>query len=144
MVNELDRLSFTDSPQRVFKNISQFKRVRINIVRALARGKNHQSSQGGSYIFDRLKIEFSTNYKAEEVWLDHINGHIVLEAPMEKNESKDSLTVRRMEYHGQLLRQVEAMTAIGVTIVYLLLDDQGRKDVGKRVMKKSNKKRLRA
>ncbi|MCY4643045.1 MAG: hypothetical protein OXB88_00340 [Bacteriovoracales bacterium] len=131
MIQDLDRLSFSEAPQRVFKSLSQYKRIRSNILRSLAKGKRDKNSHGDSYIFDRLKIDFSTKYKAEEIWLDHVNGHIVLEAPMKRNESKVSLKARRIEYYGAILKQVEAMTSIGITIVYLLLDDQGRKDVGK-------------
>ena len=140
MPNALDQVSFTEAPQRIFKNISEYKRVRANIIRALAKGKRSKNLKGDSYIFDRLKVDFSTRYKAEEIWLDHINGHIVLEAPMRKNESKESLQARRMEYHGQLLRQVEAMTSIGIATVYLLLDDNGRKDT-RNNRKRNNRKR---
>ena len=136
MAQNLDRISFTETPQRVFKNLSQYKRIRANIVRSLARGRHNKNSQGDSYIFDRIKISFSTKFKAEEIWLDHVNGHIILEAPQRKNESKESLKSRRMEYHGMLLKQVEAMTSIGITLVYLLLDEQGRRDVDKSLGRK--------
>ena len=129
MPSSLDRISFTETPQRTFKNLSEYKRVRAHILRSLAKGKQSKNSKGDSYIFDRLKVDFSTQYKSEEIWLDHINGHIVLEAPMRKGESKEILQARRMEYHGQLLKQVEAMTSIGIATVYLLLDENGRKDI---------------
>ena len=124
----LDRVSFTETPQKIFKNLSEYKRVRVNILRALATGTRKKSLKGDSYIFDRLRVDFSTQYKAEEIWLDHINGHIVLEAPMRRSENKESLHFRRLEYQGQLLRQLEAMTSIGITTVYLLLNDEGRKN----------------
>ena len=124
----LDQISFTEAPQRVFKNISEYKRVRANIIRALAKGKRSKHLKGDSYIFDRLKVDFSTRYKAEEIWLDHINGHIVLEAPIQRGESQESLHARRLKYQSQLLTQIEAMTSIGIATVYLLLDENGRKD----------------
>lgn len=141
MTQELDRVNFTEAPQRVFKSLSQYKRVRANIIRALANGRCNKDVQGDSYIFDRLKVEFSTKYKAEEIWLDHVNGHIILEAPQRKNESRESLKARRMEYHSILLKQVEVMTSIGITIIYLLLDDRGRKQVDKAIKNKKVIKR---
>jgi len=137
--NDLDRISFTESPQGVYKSLSQYKRVRANIIRSLARCKKN-NGKGDSFIFDRLKVHFSSKYNAEEIWLDHVNGHIVLEAPLEKGETKESLRARRMEYHGQLLRHIEVMTSIGITTVYLLLDDQGRKEVEKTKAKTRKKK----
>ena len=136
MSTDIDKVHFTQSPQRVFKSISHYKTVRANIIRALAKGKLNKKSKGDSYIFDRLKINFSTKNKEEEIWLDHINGHIVLEAPKRMNESKESLKSRRMEYHGQLLRQIEAMTSIGVTIVYLLLNETGRKQSSMKIRRR--------
>ena len=136
MSSKVDRISFSEIPQRVFRNVSEYKRVRANIIQALAKGKRSKKEKGDSYIFDRLKVDFSLRHKAEEVWLDHINGHVVLEAPMRKGESRESLQVRRMEYHGQLLKQVEAMTSIGMATIYALLDDSGRREV-KKIRKKN-------
>ena len=45
---------------------------------------------------------------------------------MRKNESKASIQARRLQYYSQLIKQVEAMTSIGVATVFLLLSEYGR------------------
>ena len=141
MSPDIERVGFMETPQKVYKSLSEYKEIRKKILWSLAKGKHNKKSKGESYIFDRLKVVFSTKHKAEEIWLDYINGHIVLEAPKKKNESSASLKSRRMEYYGQLLRQVEAMTSIGVTIVYLLLNKEGKRSLEKSLArKKTNKK----
>lgn len=139
MKTSLDQIRFNEAPQRTFKNLNEYKCVRTNILKKLAHGKHQKNSKGDSYMFDRLRVDFSTQFKSEEIWLDHINGYIVLQAPMRKSENKDSLSSRRLQYYGQLIKQIESMTAIGVATIFLLLDESGRKQLTNHVLS-TNKK----
>ena len=138
-MKRIDKVKFTEAPERVFKNLSQYKRIRANILLSLAKKKHKKDLKGCAFIFDRIRVSFSTKHKVTEIWLDHINGHIVLEAPKAKNESKISLENRRMQYHSQLLKHVDAMTSVGIATLYLLLNDEGRKRLDRPIKNKARK-----
>ena len=46
MPMSLDRISFKEVPQEVFKDLSEYKRVRANILKALAKGKRKKRFKG--------------------------------------------------------------------------------------------------
>ena len=52
---------------------------------------------------------------------------IVLQVPRGKNESKESLQSRRLVYQGQFIKEIESMTIIGITTLYLFLGEEEKK-----------------
>lgn len=120
--------SYVDAPKGVFRDVNHYRAVLAGITKALAKGKQGYHSQtSGSYLFDGLQVEFSTRCVEEEIFLDHLNSKIVLRAPKKPRESEKELSMRRIYYLGQLLREVEAMKTIGITQIYLTLREDGRK-----------------
>jgi len=129
--------SYVKTPEGIFEDIEHYRRVAEKITRALA--SNRQStkspSNSGSSLYDGIRIDFSTQYAEEEIYLDAFASKVVLRAPKKKNESEGSLSARRMHYLQQLLRPVEAMKTIGIAQIYLSLKEEGRKKISKRSAK---------
>jgi len=127
MKNKLDKISYAEPPQKVFRDIEHYKKVRAAITKALSTTKTQRkSNEDSSYLLNRLVIQFSSKFEEEQIYLDYANGQVILEAPKGAHESKSSLSQRRMSYYGNLIRSVEAMATIGITHIYLVLEDEGR------------------
>ena len=131
MKDKTDKISYTSPPQKVFRNIEHYKKVRSAIINALsnAKGKGQLGGETNSYLLNRLVVKFTDSVEAEEIYIDYQNGRVVLEAPIFSKESEQSETDRRMYYHSNLIRSVEALATIGITHVYLVLDDEGRREL---------------
>lgn len=123
--------TFVKTPAGVFEDVEHYRVVAKHITKALASaGHNRNSgSSPGSSLYEGIRIEFSTDYQEEEVFLDAFSSKVVLRAPKKKGESATSLQARRMHYIEQLLRPVEAMKTIGIAQVYLSLKEEGRKKI---------------
>lgn len=131
-MDKLEKISFASPPERVFRNIEHYKKVRSAILSALSSSKNgngRRNSESSSYLINRLVVKFTKSVEAEEIFIDYENGRVVLEAPPLPNESEQSETDRRMYYYNNLIRSVEAIATIGITHIYLVLDDEGRKEL---------------
>lgn len=141
MKEKIEKISFASPPQRVFRNIEHYKRVRTAILNALSNSKpkgNH-NGESSSYLINRLVVKFTDNVEAEEIHIDHQNGRVVLEAPIHSKESDQSETDRRMYYYSNLIRSVEAIATIGITHIYLVLDEEGRKELETEKAKRKKK-----
>ena len=140
MKDKLENISFASPPQRVFRNIEHYKSVRAAILNALSssKGKNHSNGEGSSYLINRLVVKFTDSVEAEEIFLDYQNGRVVLEAPLLPKGSKETESDRRMYYYNNLIRSVEAIATIGITHIYLVLDENGREELE---LQKSGKKK---
>ena len=127
----MEKISYALPPQKVFRDIDHYRLVRASIIKALSPDseKNNGTKRrcGEPYLLSRLVVNFSTETKEEQIYLDYLRGEVVLEAPMTLRESPESLAERRMNYFGSLLRSVEAMTTIGITHIYLVLNNEGRR-----------------
>jgi len=133
--------SYANIPTGVFRDIGHYKNVLAGITRGLAReggGRKGQHSRSSSYLFDVIAIDFTTTIKSEEIFLDYLNSKIILRAPKKPSESAKSLLNRRMYYLGVLLREIEAMKAIGISQIYLALKPSGRDKLDK--IRKQRKK----
>lgn len=127
--------SYVKTPEGIFEDIEHYRRVAEKITKALAANRHSSkssSSNSGSSLYDGIRIDFSTQYTEEEIYLDAFASKIVLRAPRKKNESESSLSARRLHYLQQLLRPVEAMKTIGIAQIYLSLKEEGRKKISKR------------
>ncbi len=131
MKGKLEEISFATPPQKIFRNIEHYKRVRTAILKALLNSKvrGTQKESNSSFLISRLVVRFTNSIKAEEIFIDYRNGCVVLEAPKPEDDSPKELTDRRMYYFSSLVRSVEAIATIGITHVYLVLDDKGRKEL---------------
>ena len=132
-MDKIDKISFASPPQKVFRSIEHYKRVRAAILSALASTKSSKNGkhngESNSYLINRLVVKFTDNVEAEEIFIDYENGRIVLEAPLESKESGSNETERRMYYYSNLIRSVDAIATIGITHIYLVLDDDGRREL---------------
>lgn len=131
-MEKLDKISFASPPQKVFRNIEHYKRVRSAILSALSNSKvkgGKHNGESSSYLINRLVVKFTDSVEAEEIFIDYENGRVVLEAPILPSESTQNETDRRMYYYNNLIRSVEAIATIGITHIYLVLDDEGRKEL---------------
>ncbi len=126
--------SFVKIPEGVFEDIEHYRSVAEGVTRALAAARHtrHSPSSSGSSLYEGIRIEFSTQYQEEEIFLDAYSSKVILRAPKKKGEPASSLQVRRMHYLEQLLRPVEAMKTIGIAQIYLSLKEEGRKKVSKK------------
>jgi len=141
MKSKLDKISYAEPPQKVFRDIEHYKKVRAAITKALSTSKARRTTSGeSSYLLNRLVIQFSSKFEEEQIYLDYANGQVVLEAPRDARESKSSLSQRRMSYYGNLIRSVEAMATIGITHIYLVLEDAGRFQLEKTRIGSSSKR----
>lgn len=141
-MDKLEKISFASPPQKVFRNIEHYKKVRAAILSALSSSKNGNAKHNGessSYLINRLVVKFTDSVEAEEIFIDYENGRVVLEAPKLPDESEQNETDRRMYYYNNLIRSVEAIATIGITHIYLVLDDEGRKEL--ETQKAKSKKR---
>lgn len=141
-MDKLDKISFASPPERVFRNIEHYKKVRSAILTALSNskgGNEKRNSESSSYLINRLVVRFTKSVEAEEIFIDYENGRVVLEAPPLPNESAQSETDRRMYYYNNLIRSVEAIATIGITHIYLVLDDEGRKELEAQKAKRKKK-----
>lgn len=140
-MDKLEKISFASPPQKVFRNIEHYKKVRTAILSALSNSKGNGRPKGenSSYLINRLVVKFTKSVEAEEVFIDYENGRIVLEAPMLPKESDQNETDRRMYYYNNLIRSVEAIATIGITHIYLVLDDEGRKELETEKAKRKKK-----
>ena len=125
--------SYTEIPEGVFRDINHYKKVLTNITKALARGRGQSKSRNsdGSYLFDGIEVEFDSKIDNEQIYLDYHRSKIVLKAPKVSRESKDVKRKRIMYYHGELLKSVEAMKTIGITTIFLVISESGRKKLEK-------------
>lgn len=140
-MDKLEKINLASPPQKVFRNIEHYKRVRTAILNALSNSKTKggkHNAEGSSYLINRLVVNFTDRVEAEEIFVDYPNGQVILEAPKVPNESGKNETDRRMYYFNNLIRSVEAIATIGITHIYLVLDDEGRKELE---TKKAQKKR---
>ncbi|MGE3682325.1 MAG: hypothetical protein AB7G93_11425 [Bdellovibrionales bacterium] len=132
-MDKLEKISFASPPQKVFRNIEHYKKVRAAILSALSNsrsgGGGKRNGETASYLINRLVVKFTDSVDAEEIFIDYENGRVVLEAPILKGESDQNETDRRMYYYNNLIRSVEAIATIGITHIYLVLDDEGRKEL---------------
>jgi hypothetical protein len=120
--------SYCEIPEGVFRDIHHYRRVLEKITQALSRGHQGKAqNSNGSYLFDGFMIAFRNDIETEEIYLDHLKSKIVLMAPTIKGEGAEARRKRTMFYHGELLKSVEAMKAIGITTIYLVISEQGRK-----------------
>lgn len=135
--------SFIRGTEGVFEDIQHYRTVASRVIRALATNSSSSSSLkfSGSSLYEGIVVEFSTEYKAEEVHLDAFRSLMVLRAPLKKGESQISLNQRRMQYLGQLLMSVEAMKTVGISQVYLSLKPEGRRRISKPESKQSKSKK---
>lgn len=121
--------SITNAPRGVFRDIEHYRAVLIGITRALARNRRSADRIAtlDSYLFDGLIIEFDRRYEVEEIFLDHLNSKVVLRAPRGSRERDSQLAARRVNYLTQMMREIETMRTIGVTQIFLALEERGRK-----------------
>lgn len=126
--------NYAKTPEGVFDDIDHYRKVAERITKALAanRDRSRSSVAPGSSLYEGIRIEFSTQYSDEEIFLDNFESKIVLRAPKKKGESEDSLRTRRLYYFEQLLHSVEAMKTTGIATIYLTLKDTGRKKISGR------------
>jgi len=125
--------SYTEIPEGVFRDINHYKKVLSNITKALSRGRAQTKtrSSNGSYLFDGIEVEFDSKVENEQIYLDYQRSKIVLKAPRIPRESKEMKRKRIMYYHGELLKSVEAMKTIGITTIFLVISETGRKKLEK-------------
>lgn len=130
-MDKLEKISFASPPQKVFRNIEHYKMVRAAILSALSnsKGRGRPKGESSSYLINRLVVKFTNSVEAEEIFIDYENGRVVLEAPLLKKQSDQNETDRRMYYYNNLIRSVEAIATIGITHIYLVLDDDGRREL---------------
>lgn len=91
--------------------------------------KPNGDGEGNSYLINRLVVKFTDKVEAEEIFIDHQNGRVILEAPHLPKGSKETESDRRMYYFNNLIRSVEAIATIGISHIYLVLDEDGRKEL---------------
>ena len=141
-MEKLEKISFASPPQKVFRNIEHYKKVRAAILSALSNSKKSGKHNGesSSYLINRLVVKFTDSVDAEEIFIDYENGRVVLEAPKLPDESEQNETDRRMYYYNNLIRSVEAIATIGITHIYLVLDDEGRKELEAQKTRKKKSK----
>ena len=144
MKEKIEKISFASPPQRVFRNIEHYKKVRAAILNALSNSKSKGQNNGesSSYLINRLVVKFTDSVDAEEIYIDYQNGRVVLEAPLHSKESDQSETDRRMYYYNNLIRSVEAIATIGITHIYLVLDEEGRKELETQKAKRKKKNKV--
>lgn len=132
--------SYVKTPSGVFDDIEHYRVVAERITKALAANRQSRNSKStaGSSLYEGIRVEFSTQYKEEEIYLDAFASKIVLKAPKRRGESETSLHARKMHYLEQLLRPVEAMKSIGISQIYLALKEEGRKKISRRTKRKGN------
>lgn len=141
-MDKLEKISFASPPEKVFRNIEHYKKVRSAILTALSSAKGGNGKRNGessSYLINRLVVKFTKSVDAEEIFIDYENGRVVLEAPPLPDESEQNQTDRRMYYYNNLIRSVEAIATIGITHIYLVLDDEGRKELEAQKAKRKKK-----
>lgn len=141
-MDKTDKINFASPPQKVFRNIDHYKKVRAAIVSALSSSKGGGGKHNGessSYLINRLVVKFTDSVDAEEIFIDYENGRVVLEAPKLKMGSEESETDRRMYYYNNLIKSVDAIATIGITHIYLVLDDEGRKELEAQKSKRKKK-----
>lgn len=141
-MDKLEKISFASPPQKVFRNIEHYKKVRSAILGALSNskaGNGKRNGESSSYLINRLVVKFTKSVEAEEIFIDYENGRVVLEAPPLPDESEQNQTDRRMYYYNNLIRSVEAIATIGITHIYLVLDDDGRKELEAQKSKRRKK-----
>ena len=114
--------NYLDLPTGIFEDIQHYKKVANNMIKALAK-----ESDSTSYLFDGLKVEFKKEQTHESILFDHLNSKIVVQAPIKPNESEEILRKRTMLYHMELLKSVEQMKVHGISSIYLVLSEEGRK-----------------
>ena len=141
MKEKIEKISFASPPQRVFRNIEHYKKVRAAILNALSnsKAKGQKNGESSSYLINRLVVRFTDSVEAEEIYIDYQNGRVVLEAPLQSKDSDQGETERRMYYFNNLIRSVEAIATIGITHIYLVLDEEGRKELESQRKKKKAK-----
>ena len=127
--------------------MNTIKHVRTSIIRALTKGKSKGRKPGPSFLIDRLVVDISTKYQREELWIDYENSKIVLEVPKLFGDTKEAIRLKKESYYSNMLRSVEALATIGITHIYLVLDEKGREQLEaqkgsrtSRKLRKSNKK----
>jgi hypothetical protein len=132
MEKTLPEISYAHPPQKIFRSVEHYRAVRTAILNALSTKKAKTSSKNESYMINRLVVSFTARVKHEEIYIDHINGQVVLEAPLIKKETTEHQKQRRLSYLSNLVRSVEAISTIGITHIYLTLDDKGRRQLEKK------------
>lgn len=115
--------------RQVFKSIQQYRNAATAITRALARNGKKKGLRVSSYLFDGLEVEFVPGIKEEIVFLDYVNSRIVLRVPKMKNESPKKLRERRMDFLGYLIREAEAVKAIGIGAIFEMLSPEGQRQL---------------
>lgn len=142
MSERLEKIDFVNVPQKVFQSLEHFKRVRAAIISALSISSGRKKGEKqSSYLINRMVVKFTDEVDAEEISIDYENGRIVLEAPKVAKNSQMSETDLRLYYYSNLIKYVEAMATIGITHIYLVLDDDGRKEVDGQKSKSRKKKK---
>ena len=114
--------SYLDIPTGIFEDVQHYKKVASNMIKALT-----LDSDGTSYLFDGLEVNYKKEQTHESIFLDHLNSKIVIQAPVAPNENEETLRKRTMFYHMELLKSVEQMKVHGISSIYLVLSEEGRK-----------------
>lgn len=136
--------SFLKPAEGVFEDIEHYRAVAGCISRALAitgRKKRSPISVPGSALYDGFRVEFSSSFKEEEIYLDNFASKVILRAPKRRGESQASLHKRRMFYLEHLVRSAEAMKTTGIAYIYLSLKEEGRRKASKTAPKHSGSKK---
>lgn len=141
MDKALVEINYAHPPQRVFRNVEHYRLVRAAILNALSKTRAKKTAPHESYLINRLVINFTSRVKSEEIFIDYLNGQVVLEAPILKKETSEEQKNRRLAYLSNLLRSVEAIATIGIAHIYLVLSDEGRKDLEKKKKQTSRVKK---
>lgn len=135
-----------DLQDGVLEKLEELDGIRA-LVRILGQRKNGASRQIASYLFEKIEVDFSTQYRHEHVFFDHTQSVIVVRAPKRRGEREAALELRRRQIlvhytsvadEMRMRGAIQVWRSLGKKAKHALIQQQRRLD---RSTKKSRRRR---
>lgn len=126
---DVNKMPDIDGDPTGFNNINHLRIATVNILNALTKSVEKDSSENSAFLIDGIDVRFIKGLEHIKIRVDHCSAEVIVYAPFKQNESKAKQEERREYYLNRFLGSLGELRRREITAIYNSLSDEGKKEI---------------